>query len=66
MKQPTKKPEMRPRELKDGSGWYVLVQWGDRPSQQVGGFPTEDEAQKWIERDSSSWLKARFQESPPG
>jgi len=36
MNKPEKKPEMRPRELKDGSGWYVLVQWGDRPSEQVG------------------------------
>jgi len=61
---PMKKPEMRPRELKDGSGWYVLVQWGDRPSEQVGGFPSQDEAQQWITQNSAGWLMARFEEPP--
>jgi hypothetical protein len=46
MTEPRKTPEMKPRELKDGSGWYVLVQWGNRPSEQVGGFPSEIEAQQ--------------------
>jgi hypothetical protein len=61
---PAMKPEMRPRELRDGSGWYVLVHWGDWPSEQVGGFPSEDEAQKWIDQGSSGWLKARLEERP--
>jgi hypothetical protein len=57
-----KKPEMQPRELKDGSGWYVLVQWGDRPSEQHGGFPTESEAQQWINQNATGWLKSRFED----
>ncbi len=64
MKMRDKNPEMQPRELKDGSGWYVLVKWSDHPSEQVGGFPTEDEAQQWIKQSAASWLKARF-EAPP-
>jgi hypothetical protein len=49
MRKPAKKPETRPREPKDGLGRrYVLVQWGDWPSQQIGAFPSEDKAQKWI------------------
>lgn len=56
------KPDMQARELKDGSGWYVLVQWGDRPSEQVGGFPSEDEARQWIESSAPSWLKSRFED----
>jgi len=64
MNKPEKKPEIRPRELKDGSGWYVLVQWGDRPSEQVGGFQSENEAQKWIIENSAGWLRARFEEPP--
>jgi hypothetical protein len=35
---PAKKPEMRPRELKDASGWYVLVQWPDRPLNRLADF----------------------------
>jgi hypothetical protein len=66
MMMPEKKPEMRPRELRDGSGWYVFVRWGDRPSEQVGGFPSEDEAQQWIDQSSAGWLRARFEESAPG
>jgi hypothetical protein len=62
MKQPIMKPDMEPRELKDGSGWYVLVTWGDRPSQQMGGFESEAEAQLWIDHDADGWLNARFQE----
>jgi len=60
MMTPNKNPGMRPRELKDGSGWYVLVEWGDRPSEQVGGFQTESEAQTWIEQDAPGWLRKRF------
>jgi hypothetical protein len=60
MNKPEKKPDMRPCELKDGSGWYVLVQWGNRPSEQVGGFPTEDEAQEWIKYNSTSWFETRL------
>ena len=56
------KPEMKPRELKDGSGWYVFVRWGNRPAEQVGGFPSETEAQQWIDQAGTSWLKARYDE----
>jgi hypothetical protein len=66
MREPAKKPEMSPRELRDGSGWYVLVHWGNRPSEQVGGFPSQDEAQKWIDQSSAGWLKARLEESSFG
>ena len=59
MTEPEKKPEMNPRELKDGSGWYVFVRWGHRPAEQVGGFPSEIEAQQWIDQAGTSWLKAR-------
>ncbi len=62
MNMPEKKPEMHPRELKDGSGWYVLVQWGIRPSEQVGGFPSEGEAQQWIDKESTGWFRSRFEE----
>jgi hypothetical protein len=66
MIKPEKKPEMRPRELKDGSGWYVLVIWGNMPSEQVGGFPSEEEAQQWIDHYSASWLKEHFDGPPLG
>lgn len=57
------KPEMQPRELKDGSGWYVLVKWGDLPSEQVGGFQSENEARQWIIENSSEWFRAQMESS---
>jgi len=65
MMKPQKKPEMSPRELRDGTGWFVFVSWGDWPAEQVGGFPSQQEAQQWIDRDSSSWIRSRFEEWPP-
>jgi len=64
MIKPRKKPDMTPRELKGGSAWYVLVTWGDWPSEQVGGCRTEKEAQQWIEESSPGWLDQRFEEPP--
>ena len=55
---------MEPRELRDGSGWYVLGQWGTLPSEQVGGFPCKEEAQEWIDQNSALWIKSRFEERP--
>jgi hypothetical protein len=60
-----KKPEMRARELRDGSGWFVLVRWGDWPSEQVGGFPSEEEAQMWIDQNSTGWLQTRGEQFGP-
>ena len=59
MREPDRTPRMQPRERRDGSGWFVLVEWGDRPSEQVGGFLTEDEARQWIEQSGPGWLKDR-------
>jgi len=65
MMKPTKKPEMSPRELRNGTGWFVLVNWGNWPSEQVGGFPSEEEAQEWIDQESTKWFNSRFEELPP-
>jgi hypothetical protein len=60
MKKPNDKPRIEPRELKDSTGWYALVTWGDRPSEQVGGFPNQAEAQKWIDHASAAWVQERL------
>jgi hypothetical protein len=54
---------MQPRQLKDGSGWYVLVKWGDLPPEQVGGFESEIEARQWIIENSSEWFRAQMESS---
>ena len=54
------KPKFEPRQFKASPVWYVLVTWGDRPLEQVGGFPDEAEAQEWIARSSASWLNERL------
>ena len=61
---PPRKPEMTPREARVGSTWYVLVTWGDWPSQQVGGFRSQAEAQAWIDHQSVGWLSSRYEEPP--
>lgn len=59
MKSPNQKPTMEARERRDGSGWFVLVEWGDMPSEQVGGFLTEEEARQWIKQNGPGWLRER-------
>ena len=66
MRKPNEKPEMQPRELRDGSGWYVLVRWGNWPSEQVGGFPSKAEAQEWIDHNSPGWLREQLDPPPNG
>jgi hypothetical protein len=60
MKPFAKQPMIEPRELRNGTGWYALVTWGDRPAEQVGGFPSEIEAQRWIDHSAKSWIKDRL------
>jgi hypothetical protein len=57
MKTSKKQPKLEARERRDGTGWFVLVTWGDRPSEQVGGFPSQAEAQQWIDRSGPSWVR---------
>lgn len=57
-----RQPNIQPRERRDGSGWFVLVEWGDWPSEQVGGFLTEDEARQWVQHNAPGWLKERLED----
>lgn len=61
---PEKTPEMSPRQRRNGLTWFVLVTWGDWPSEEVGGFASEVDARTWIDRDSAAWLSSRFAEPP--
>ena len=61
MKTPNTKPKFEPRQFKASPVWYVLVTWGDRPLEQAGGFPTEQEAREWIAHSSAGWLKERLE-----
>jgi hypothetical protein len=55
-------PKFEPRQRRIGDTWYVLVTWGDRPSEQAGGFATEAEAVKWIKNVSSIWAQEQAQD----
>jgi len=57
MRNPSHTPKFEPRERRIGSTWYVLVTWGDRPSEQAGGFATEAEATAWIKEIAPQWIK---------
>ena len=48
---------MTPRELKDRSSWYVLLEWPNGRSRQIDGFRSEAEAETWIKEESEIWLK---------
>ena len=54
----TKPPTMEPRELKDGSGWYVRVTWPTGASEDID-FSSEIEAIEWIRDKSGAWLAKR-------
>jgi hypothetical protein len=61
MSKPAKAPRFEPRQLKDGSGWYVLVSWGDRPSEQTGSFATKVQAEEWVDETRDLWIKLQVE-----
>jgi hypothetical protein len=64
MSEPSLNPAFEVRPLKSASGWYVRVAWPDGKRDHIPGFITQQEAQRWIEVKSSSWLSER--RSAPG
>ena len=52
-----RKPELQPREGRSGSIWHIHVTYVNWPFQQIGGFSSEQEAQKWIDQESRGWLR---------
>ena len=52
-------PVFETRRLKSALGWYVRVSWRYGQVEQVSGFASEQDAQKWIEEKSEAWLRAR-------
>jgi hypothetical protein len=63
MKKSTNAPVMTARELKDGSGWYVLFEWPNGRTRQMDGFQSEMEAETWIQEESKVWLEKSHPES---
>lgn len=49
-------PVFTPRLLRDGSGWYVIVDWLNGDRLHVNGFIDEAEAQEWASADRHVWL----------
>ncbi len=49
---------MEPRELKDGSGWYVRLTWTSGQTEDID-VGSEAEAHDWIRRKSAAWLTGR-------
>jgi hypothetical protein len=62
MQMPNPKTEsiFKVRELKDGSGFQVImVSSGQPPELLIGDFSNEAQAKEWIRKDSISWLARR-------
>ena len=48
------------RELKDGSGFQVVMNSDERAADLlIGDFSNEAQANEWIRKDSGSWLARR-------
>jgi len=48
------------RELKDGSGFQVImISTEHAPDLLIGDFSNEAQANEWIKKDSASWLARR-------
>jgi hypothetical protein len=43
-------------QLKDVSGWYVLITPRDGVAHRINSFKSEAEARKWISENSAYWL----------
>ena len=56
-KKPLAGPIMKPRPLKSGFGWYVMVEWPDGVVRHVFEFRTEAKARVWIACECETWLK---------
>jgi hypothetical protein len=52
-------PKFEPRELDNGSGWFVLVSGFDGPDMQMGGFATQAQAEEWIDLVRDIWIRAQ-------
>ena len=48
--------EFEPIELKDYSGWYVLITLHHGAEHRISFFTTEADARTWIGENSAAWL----------
>jgi hypothetical protein len=48
--------EFEPIELKDFSGWYVLITPHHGVAHRINSFKSEAEAREWIGENSAYWL----------
>lgn len=49
----------------DGMEYCVLVTWSDGAESRISHFATAKDAQRWIDRESESWLMRRVNPPPP-
>jgi hypothetical protein len=60
MPNPKTEPIFKVRELKDGSGFQVIMFSSEQaPELLIGDFSNEAQAKEWIKKDSISWLARR-------
>jgi hypothetical protein len=59
-------PQFTAREYKDGRGWYVEAAGEGGTTENVGDFASAPEADDWIARKATAYLKARGTDAAPG
>ena len=48
------KPSFRPVPV--NGGWQIRVTWPDARTEQLGGYPSEADAIRWINNVSEKWI----------
>jgi hypothetical protein len=56
------KTTLKPRPMRVGSKWHVVLEYKTGQTEQIPGFNTEADAERWIASPSARvWLRQRLQ-----
>jgi len=50
------RPKFLSEKIKKGAGWRVLATWPNGEFENIGAFRSEEEAVRWIAKQSEVWL----------
>ena len=50
------RPKFLPEKIKKGAGWRVRATWPNGKFENIGAFRSEEEAVRWIAKQSEVWL----------
>jgi hypothetical protein len=57
---PNDNPVFRVRSLDDGADYVIDVLWSDGAMDQLGFFASPEDAVRWVNDNSESWVRDRL------